>query len=361
MTRRGVLLLGVGAAIVAAGAIAVVMTGETTRTEAVLIGQPVFPGVAARLAEARTVEIRKHDATLTLARGADGTWGLADRGGFPVRADRVRELFAGLGELRLIEERTGNPELFSRLGLEDVTVTGGTSQLLSVKDGQGRVIAEAILGRRRIRTAGNLPEAIYVRRPGENRTFLAEGQLRADTDPMLWIEREVLDIKRQRIATATAHRAGEEPVTVVRENPAAEQATMADMPEGFRPDQGKIDDLPRALEWMTFNDVRPAAAVAAGTPAGEARFTSFDGLILTLRVVTVDDKRWALVSAGWEDKGPRPEGAPPELRTPEEAKAEAEALTRRHAPWAYQLVDWKTDILLLRREDMQAPPPRDPS
>jgi hypothetical protein len=360
MTRRGVLLLGAGAAIAAAGAAAVLMRGETVRTEAVVIGQPVFPGIAQRLAEARSIEIRRHDGALTLAL-TDGVWGLAERGGFPVRPDRVRELFAGLAELRLIEERTGNPELFSRLGLEDVTVAGGTSQLLTVKDGQGRVLAEAVLGRRRVRTAGNLPEAIYIRRPGENRTYLAEGQLRADNDPMLWIEREILDIRRQRIASATTQRAGAAPVRAVRRSADLEAAELEGMAEGFSADQAKVDDLPRALEWLTLNDVRPAASLAGTEALGEARFTTFDGLTVTFRLVGAEEKRWALISASWADPGARPENPPAEIKTAEDAKAEAEALTRRLSPWAFQLVDWKTDILLYRPEDVAAPAPRDPS
>ncbi|MCU0984642.1 MAG: DUF4340 domain-containing protein [Acetobacteraceae bacterium] len=360
MTRRGVLLLGAGAAIAAAGAAAVLMRGETVRTEAAVIGQPVFPGVAQRLGEARAIEIRRHDGTLRLAL-ADGVWGLAERGGFPVRPDRVRELFAGLAELRLIEERTGNPELFSRLGLEDVTVAGGASQLLTVRDGQGRVLAEAILGRRRVRTAGNLPEAIYIRRPGENRTFLAEGQLRADSDPMLWIEREILDIRRQRIATVTTRREGAEPVRAVRRSADLEAAELEGMAEGFAADQAKVDDLPRALEWLTLNDVRPAAAVSAGAVLGEARFTTFDGLAITFRIVSAEEKRWALVTVAWAEPAARPENAPAEVKPAEEAKAEAEALSRRLSPWAFQLVDWKTDILLYRPEDVTAPAPREPS
>ncbi len=360
MTRRGILLLGIGAVAAAGGATVVLVTGERTRTEAVAIGEPVFPGIAPRLAQARSVELRRHDGTLSLAE-VNGVWGLADRGGFPVRAERVRELFTGLGELRLIEERTGNPELFSRLGLEDVTVAGGTSQLLTVKDGQGQVIAEAILGRRRIRTAGNLPEAIYIRRPGENRTFLAEGSLRTDTDPMLWVDREILDIRRQRVATATTAREGAAALTVQRRSPDLEAAEVAGAPEGFRADQAKIDDLPRALEYLTFNDVRPAATVTSGTPLGEARFTTFDAITVTFRIIEAEEKRWALITAAWADPGPRPENAPAEIKPGEEAKAEAEALASRHAPWAYNLVDWKTDILLLRPEDVAAAEPRDPS
>jgi hypothetical protein len=355
--RRGRLVLLGAAALIGAAAIGVVVwQREAPRTEAAIIDAPVFPDITPRLADAARIEVRRHDGTVTLER-RDGTWGIAERSHYPARAERVREVFTGLAELRLIEERTGNPELFSRLGLEDVTVAGGTSQLLTVTDGQGATIAELIVGRRRIRTAGNLPEAIYVRRPSENRTYLAEGALRLDTDPMLWVEREVLDIKRQRVARVTARRAGAEPVTVVRADPAAEQAAVADPPEEFKPEQHKVDDLPRALEWFSFNDVRPAADLAQAEEAGEAHIVTFDGLSLAIRVVRADDKRWAIVSASWaEPPAPLPENPPEQMLTLDAARTQAERLAQRLGPWAFQIADWKADVLTYRLEDLRAAP-----
>lgn len=355
--RRGRLVLFGAAALIGAAAIGVVVwQREAPMREAAIIDAPVFPNITPRLADAARIEVRRHDGTVTLERRG-GAWGIAERSHYPARADRVREVFTGLAELRLIEERTGNPDLFSRLGLEDVTVEGGTSQLLTVKDGQGATIAELIVGRRRIRTAGNLPEAIYVRRPGESRTFLAEGALRLDTDPMLWVEREVLDVKRQRVARVTSRRAGAEPVTVVRADPAAEQAAVADPPEEFKPEQHKVDDLPRALEWFSFNDVRPAAELASAEEAGETRIVTFDGLALAIRVVTADDKRWAIVSASWaEPPAPLPENPPEQMLTPEAAREQAERLAQRLSPWAFQIADWKADVLTYRLEDLRAAP-----
>lgn len=355
--RRGRLVLFGAAALIGAAAIGVVVwQREAPMREAAIIDAPVFPNITPRLADAARIEVRRHDGTVTLER-REGVWGIAERSHYPARADRVREVFTGLAELRLIEERTGNPDLFSRLGLEDVTVEGGTSQLLTVKDGQGATIAELIVGRRRIRTAGNLPEAIYVRRPGESRTFLAEGALRLDTDPMLWVEREVLDVKRQRVARVTSRRAGAEPVTVVRADPAAEQAAVADPPEEFKPEQHKVDDLPRALEWFSFNDVRPAAELASAEEAGETRIVTFDGLALAIRVVTADDKRWAIVSASWaEPPAPLPENPPEQMLTPEAAREQAERLAQRLSPWAFQIADWKADVLTYRLEDLRAAP-----
>jgi hypothetical protein len=354
MTRARLLLFG-AAALIGAAAIAVVaLQRPAPMREAAIIDAPVFPGITPRLAEAQRIELRRHDGAVTLVR-KDGAWVIAEKHDYPARAERVREVFTGLAELRLVEERTGNPELFSRLGLEDVTVAGGTSQLLAVKDASGGTIAELIVGRRRIRTAGNLPEAIYIRRPGETRTYLAEGSLRIDTDPLLWVEREVLDIKRQRVARVITRREGAEPVTVVRADPAAEQASIADPPEGFRPEQHKVDDPPRALEWFSFNDVRPAAELAAAEKLGEARYVTFDGLRLAIRVVKADDKRWAIISAEWaEPDAPLPGNPPEQLRTPEAAREEAERLARHLGPWAFQIADWKADVLTYRLEDLRA-------
>ncbi|WP_439579769.1 DUF4340 domain-containing protein [Elioraea sp.] len=355
--RRGRLVLFGAATLIGAAAIGVVAwQREPPRTEAAIIDAPVFPDITPRLAAAERIEVRRHDGTVTLER-RDGAWGIAERSHYPARAERVREVFTGLAELRLIEERTGNPDLFSRLGLEDVTVAGGTSQLLTVTDAQGATIAELIVGRRRIPTPGHQPAAIYVRRPGESRTYLAEGALRLDTDPMLWVEREVLDIKRQRVARVTARRAGAEPVTVVRADPAAEHAAVAEPPDDFKPEQHKVDDLPRALEWFSFNDVRPAAELASAEETGEASLVTFDGLSLTIRVVKADDKRWAIVSASWaEPAAPPPENPPEQLRTPEAAREEAERLAQRLAPWAFQIADWKADVLTYRLEDLRAAP-----
>lgn len=360
--KRARLLLFAAAALAGAAAIAVVVTErDAPMHEAAIIDAPVFPGITPRLAEAERIEIRRHDGTVTLTR-KDGIWVIAEKHDYPARAERVREVFTGLADLRLVEERTGNPELFGRLGLEDITVEGGTSQKLTVSDGKGNTIAELIVGRRRIRTAGNLPEAIYIRRPGETRTWLAEGSLRVDADPLLWVEREVLDVKRQRVARVTTQRAGAEAVTVLRADPAAEHAAVADPPEGFRPEQNKVDDLPRALEWFSFNDVRPAAELAEAEAAGEAHVVTFDGLRLAIRVVKADDKRWAIVAAEWAaPEAPLPEHPPEELRTPEAARDEAGRLAQRLAPWAFQIADWKADVLTYRLDDLRAPPPENPS
>ena len=60
--------------------------------------------------------------------------------------------------------RTTDPAEFSRLGLEDpATDKNGTANLLRVLDGDGKPIVAVIVGHRRMRTQGNVPETIFIR------------------------------------------------------------------------------------------------------------------------------------------------------------------------------------------------------
>lgn len=351
--KRGILALLALAIITGAGAALVALRQEAPKREASLLDQPVFPGLAERLAVAATVELRRHDGAVTLRREGD-TWVVAEKHGFPAVPGRVRELFVGLAELRLVEERTANPDLFSRLGVEDPDTPGATSVLVTVKDQAGRELASLIVGRRRVRTAANLPEAVHVRRPGETRAWLAEGTLRPDTDPLLWLERDLLDIRRDRVASVTTRRVGADPLTLRRAAP-GEEFTLVDGPEGFNADRIRLDDLPRALEFLSFTDVMPAAALADAPAAGEAHVATFDGLTVTLRLVTHEEQRWATIAVSWSAPDPPiAEDAPDPLLRPEAAKAEAEAVTARVRGWAFRLPDWKADVLTYRLEDVAA-------
>ena len=66
---------------------------------------------------------------------------------------------------------------------------------------------ELIVGHRRVRTAGNVPESIYIRRVGEAQSWLAEGRLPVDADPQLWFEREISNIRREQVASVVSTRA----------------------------------------------------------------------------------------------------------------------------------------------------------
>ena len=122
-------------------------------------GKLMFPDLAPKLQNAARIEITHQDKTTAIVKHGD-TWGLEDRGGYEVQPGKLRGMLTALTELRLVEQRTTDPDQFSKLGLEDPNAKTGTSNLLKVLDASGKPIVALIVGHRRVRTQGNVPEQV---------------------------------------------------------------------------------------------------------------------------------------------------------------------------------------------------------
>ncbi|MXP63878.1 DUF4340 domain-containing protein [Roseomonas sp. M0104] len=330
MNRRSLLLLG-GAA--AAAATAVVVLGPGGPKPPDLGAAPLmFQNLAQKLAGAMRIEVRRHEQSLALERKPGDVWVLPEVAGYPVRAEKVRELLVGLTELRLVEPRTSDPEMLDRLGLQDPAREGSTASLLRVLDGAGQPIAELMVGRRRVRTHGDVPESVYVRRPDENQSWLAEGRLPLDADAQLWIDRELANIPRDRVLKVAINRAGEPPLELKRgEGPDGRLA--ATLAAGAPPlEQTSLDTIAGAFEYLTLTDVQHAAGIP-GKPLGHSRFTMTDNLAVDVSVNQDGDAVWVTLAAVGDE--------------------EAQKLNARWKGWAYQLGAWKLKALLPRLEDLR--------
>jgi Domain of unknown function (DUF4340) len=323
-------------------------------------GRLMFPDLAPRLQEAARIEITHQDKTTTLARNGDA-WGLADRGGYAVQAAKLRGMLTALTELRLVEPRTTDPAQFGRLGLEDPNGKAGTSNLLRVLDASGKPIVALIVGHRRVRTQGNVPEQVYVRRPDDNQTWLAEGSLQVDADPQQWLDRDIMNIDHARIATvAVTH--GDEALEFARDGAKLVLRSPAEHPPL---DDYKVDDIDRGLELLTFQDVQTDKD-AVGDKVGQSVYTTGDGLAVTVTVFKGEKDIWARFLAapapGHEsaDKAAGDKAAG-DKAAGDKAKDEAARLNARLAGWTYQLGAWKQKALMPSLDELKSSPPAAPS
>lgn len=301
--------------------------GEETRTAA---GTLAFPGLESKLASASRVDIASKGATLILTRGPKG-WGLADRGGYLVQQDKLRELLTGLTEVRLTEPRTSDLAEFARLGVDDPKSLTGTATEVSLRDDKGTVLAQLIVGHRRVRPQANVPDTVYVRRPGENQAWLAEGSLPDEVDPQMWIDRAIANIPAEQVAGVEVERGGEHLVFARTDGKAA----MVAPAEHPALDQYSVDAMFRPLENLTLEDVRPADQ-RPGEKLGTTRLTLTDGSAITLTVY------------GYTNPQAKPD-TPPEVWVTFDVAGgtpQARALAEHTAGWAYQLGGWMEKSLV---------------
>ncbi len=341
MNRRSLLLLS-GAAIVVLGGALVLNPGAPPApapSGAVL----AFPGLAQRLQSAAKIVATRHDGVLEIARAGE-TWVLPAKGGYPVRQEKVRELLVGLTELRLTEPRTANPEMLDRLGLDDPTNAGSTATLVRVLDAQGDVIAELVIGRRRVRTQGNVPESAFVRRPGENQAWLAEGRIPVDSDPQLWLDRDIANLPRERVRRVSVNRTGQPPLVLTRAEGPDGKLQVSEPADAPPTEETNLDEVGRAFEFLTFLDVKPEAEIP-GEPLGETRFELTDNLAIVVRPRKDGEAVWITLAAEGDD--------------------EATRLNARWRGWAYQVGPWKEKSFIPLIADLrpaeETPAPAEPA
>ena len=302
-------------------------------------GKLMFPDLAPKLQDARRIEITSKGKTTVIER-KNNVWGVADRGGYRVQETKLRGLLTTLTELRLIEPRTTDPAQFSRLGVEDPTgEKEGTANLLRVLDEKGAPIVSVIVGHRRTRTQGNVPEQVFVRLPKDNQSWLAEGSLQADADPQVWLDRDIINIAHGLITKVAAHK-NDQTVELVREGDKLKVTQPAEHP---KLEDYKVDDVGRALENLTFQDVKPDKE-PIGDKIGESVFSTSDGLDIAVTVYHQDKDSWIRLG----------------VTAPERNKPEAERLNARLNGWAFETGSWKEQALAPSIDDLKAPPPAKP-
>jgi hypothetical protein len=299
-----------------------------------------FPGLTDKLAGAERVEIVHAGSTLPIVRAPKGTgWGLADRGNYPVKTEKLRELLSGLTELKLQEPRTSDPAMYSRLGVEDPAGKGADSTLVRVLDGKGTALAEIVVGHPRTGASGTV-EAFYVRRPGDAQSWLATGHLGATTDLVEWLDRGLLNIEAAKITSVTVDRDGQT-LSFARRGDAFDLVAPAEHP---KLDEDMVGSVSHALETLNFMDVRPAPA--PGTPLGQSVFTTSGGLTMILNATRDGDKIWGTFTVTGD-------GA---------AKDEAAKLSAKLTGWAFELPHATESSLLPTLDKLKAAePPAAPS
>lgn len=298
-------------------------------------GSLVFPGLAGRLAQAQRVEIVHQGKILAIERRSDGGWGLADRALYPVQTSALRGILTGLTELRFVEKRTSDPTKFARLGVEDPNLPEGTSNLLLVLDGEGKKLAAIVLGHRRVRTQGNVPESVYIRRPDQNQAWLAEGRLEVSADPQSLINRDILSLAPARIMSVAITR-GEEELNFTRDGDKLSLTAPADHP---KLDDYKLEDISRALDDLTLLDVRRAHEPPGTSALGTAVFTAIDGLVVRVTLFKGEKDLWARFA----------------VSGPDAIRADVQALSAKLDGWEFQLSTWKEKTLLPTLKDLAAP------
>lgn len=292
--KRFLILLLVTIAISAA-AVASYFTQQ--RTDAMTVtGVPMLPELDGKVETVATIEVMTGSGGYTLER-RDGTWvSLADHG-YPVRETRVNRLLVGLATLERLEAKTARTELYPRIHVEDPDSPEATSRLVRLKDRDGTLLTEIIVGKQRHARTGQADHGTYVRRPGEARAWLAAGFVDLWDETYPWLDSMVLDVAPGEIERIEIDPAFGPRLLAVRPERGAEAMGVAGVPQGRRLDRQAVRDLGDLLSGVRFDAVRRAEDIDLSAPVAKARITTFGGETYEIETIRHGGAFWLRLPA----------------------------------------------------------------
>ena len=344
MPTRGLVVLAIVTVItVAASGIAVDKRYRQTVLEA-RGGEVVFPDLRGRTGGVAVIEVGRAGAAFALERRGNG-WANAGLGGYPATVELVEAVLSGIADLRYLEPKTARAALYPKLGVEDAGPGAGSTRL-TLGDGDGGVLADLVVGKARPRTANTDRAGVYIRLPGRERAWLAEGTLDVHRGASGWSNREIVDIHARAIRSLTVRHADGEVVDLHRAGPDDRKLTLRNLPAGTSvAHQHEIDFMAGLLKGLSFVDARAGPpSDPAVAPGFEATVRTADHLRVTLRTGkrAEDGTLWAAIDAGVAV------GA----EASDHARAEASRIASRFDGWLLKLPRRISDRLSIRLRDI---------
>lgn len=362
--RRSTLAILLGLTLLLAAVGAWLVADKLAQTRADLSGQLMLPGLKARLNDVSEIDVAGAEGRFTLKRVGANHWVMAEKGDYPADFGKVQRLLLALADLRAIEPKTARPDRFHFIDVEDIG-PGTRGLQLTVKGPDGGAFGDMIFGKpSSVMGAAKVPR-FFVRPAGQPQSWEAEADVRLERDAAQWLERDLVVISPDRFRAASVTIDGAA-ARVSRARP-GDAFTLDGLDAGSEQlKAARVNALSVAASYLALEDVQPADKAPAGTPLGRVVFETFDGIVLTLDLISIDGQGWARIDAAFDAAiagegrllAPvQDAGGKPVVRPAEEARAEAGAIAARTKGWLYRLDGTRLIDLTPKRGDLSEAKP----
>lgn len=366
MSLRAFLALALATVIAVAAVIGIHMSqnrGPAAREP----GTAMVPELAANLANASRIVMTRGGEKTTIKRtagsGDTATWVVEEFSDYPSHPLLIRDVLAGLAQIQTLEGKTRRPDLYSKLDVEDPTTATAKSSRLEVFAGDKK-LADIIVGRTKSAIGGQ--ESLYVRRPDEDRAWLAKGKVEMPYNRIGWVNNQVLVVDLPRVEHATLNKPAKGPrVHVFKKSKDERDFTIEGMPADYEvKDIFGAEDIARVIQQLSFEDVRPADKLKIDTAAQPwAEFVTFDGLKIELWLQEAEGKNWVALRASampgtaaaapaGESSAPAAESAADDGEKPIDVAAEVKTINERVTPWVYAIPSYENGNLRKTLDDL---------
>ena len=329
-------------------------------SERIAPGERMFPNLDAKTVNsAASLAVTAKGKTFTVYQ-KDGAWVVKEMSDYPAEAAQVRKALFSLTELRPYEAKTKEASRLAKLELEDPKGKDAQSKQLTVKDKDGKVLADVIYGKANTTNVILGKEMVYVRKAGSDQAWLAEGDPSLKSEPLDWIARSVIDVKVDRVKEVeTKSPKGEIVLHIAKEKADDKEFAVKNLPANRKPKEARtVSYVAEAIDGVNLDDVKKAGDIDFDKNGiGTGTWRTFDGLVIKARMAEVDKKFWVALTAEVDEAALLKEKpkADSKLKDADTVRKEAAEINSRVRAWAYHLPTTSSRFMSWKLEDLLEP------
>ena len=304
--------IGILAGITIVGIIIAMFVNRESTSQLPKSGELFFPQLLSMVNEVNEVVVESHDQTVTLVR-EENAWGVKEKAGYRADVEKVKQTIVGLAELRILEPKTKNPELYDRLGLQDKDQEGSLSTTITLKTLNNPEAVVVIVGNQRPAKGNPRMSDIYVRQPKDPQTWLVMGNLPLEKVAGEWLDKEITALTTKRVHRVTVTNPGGETLVISKNKPEDLDFHVHSVPDGYKvASQFNVNNVVGTLAQLSLENVSKEGAVKFPDRSGvRAVLETFDGLRLHVHTTKEGDKIFGKFSAEFDPTLIRPGEASP--------------------------------------------------
>ncbi|MEX0950788.1 MAG: DUF4340 domain-containing protein [Gammaproteobacteria bacterium] len=342
---------------------AVVVNKDSSPT--FLTKEPLLPALQQNINDAGSISLLSSRHKTLLERDGE-SWRIANSDDYPAQFDQVRELLINLSDLKTLERKTRNPELYHRLDVQDPEQPDSRSVRVMVSDSEGNTLADLIVGKARISRVTNIQTGLYVRRPDDEHALLVEGNVPVSAEKTAWFNPDILNITADQIQRVEIVHADDSRVDIERESPTA-TFVITNLPTDREVQSSlALNRFATALQETQARDVRARTSFDTDTRIAQTTISTFDGMIIKVSTFQLDDRYFARFEFDYDaalaskndnnnDDGADLLAADSAATIKMPVSEEARDLHNRLSDWVYQIPEFQFKVLTETMDSLTRP------
>lgn len=281
-----------------------------------------------------TIEDRRFKSIL---KKIDGVWYLHNKDNYPASTSGIKQLALELSNLKILEAKTSSVEKYAKLGVNNLSVEGSQASQITVSTSEKKLVS-LLIG---LSPKGAKKAKRYIRLTDETAAQLVAGQITASTNPIEWLDPQIIDLDSKSIKRLTIDVPEEKKIVISKNTESEDFFTLQDIPESFEMKSKTIvSSIPAILIDLRLNDVISANAVTDLEPAQKTTVTTFSGLEILLTDYIWENKRYTVFEAYLgKDKKELPNSM-------------IEKINNKVRGWAYEIPAYKRRMINRKFDDL---------